>query len=163
MTTPRSETEVQWLSESERAAWLGFVGMMMKFPAALDAQLEADQDLNFFEYMMLALLSETEDQTLQMSDLAALTSVSLSRLSHAVTRMERAGFVLRERLPGTGRRTAVVLTEAGLAKVVAAAPGHVSRVRELLIDTVSPAELAALASAGTKVLTTIDGTDACPS
>lgn len=152
-----------WLSTDERSAWLGFVGMLMKFPAALDSQLEHDQHLNFFEYMVLALLSEESDRTLQMSDLAGLTSASLSRLSHAVTRLEKQGFLRRERLPGTGRRTAVILTDNGLAKVVEAAPGHVRRVRELLIDAVTADELAALASAGSKVLARIDPDDTCPS
>ncbi|CAN5129016.1 MAG: MarR family winged helix-turn-helix transcriptional regulator [Nocardioides sp.] len=153
--------DVRWLSAQERAAWLGITGLLMKLPTQLDTQLEADEKLNFFEYMVLALLSETPDHTRQMSDLASITSASLSRLSHAAKRLEDQGFLVRQRLPGPGRRTSASLTELGHAKVVAAAPGHLRRVRELIIDIATAEELAAMQSVGEKVLRAIDGDPEC--
>ncbi|WP_394813285.1 MarR family winged helix-turn-helix transcriptional regulator [Streptomyces johnsoniae] len=86
-----------------------------------------------------------------MSDLAARTSASLSRLSHVVGRLEKRGLLARARIPGSGRRTNATLTEAGYEEVVAAAPGHVAAVREYLIDGLEPHELAALRRIGTAV------------
>ncbi|MCF6379872.1 MarR family winged helix-turn-helix transcriptional regulator [Nocardioides KLBMP 9356] len=154
--------EPQWLTEDERAAWLAASAVLIRLPAALDAQLQADHGLTFFEYMVLAVLSEREDRTLQMSDIAAATSSSLSRLSHVVKRLEAQGLVRRERVPGAGRRTNAVLTDAGFAKVVAAAPGHVARVRDLLVDAVPAEDLAALRRIGETVLGRIDPEDRCP-
>jgi DNA-binding MarR family transcriptional regulator len=106
----------------------------------------------------MAVLSERDDRTLQMTEIAAATSASLSRLSHAVTRMESQGFMLRERLPGKGRRTNAILTDAGYAKVAAAAPGHVRRVRQLFIDPVSASRLRTMREVGEIVLDRIDPT-----
>lgn len=151
--------EVHWLTPDERAAWLAVAALIVKLPGALDAQLQADQQLSFFEYMVLAVLSEREDRTLQMSDIAAATSASLSRLSHTVTRLERQGLVRRDRIPGPGRRTNAVLTDLGYDKVVAAAPGHVTRVRDLLIDAVTSEQLQELRKVGGQVLDRIDTGD----
>ena len=63
--------EPRWLSPQERAAWLSLVGVMVKLPAALDAQLQRDAGLSYFEYMVLAMLSAQPDRTLRMSELAA--------------------------------------------------------------------------------------------
>jgi hypothetical protein len=49
--------DVQWLSPDEQAAWRALAAMIVKLPSALDAQLEADEDLSFFEYMIMAVLS----------------------------------------------------------------------------------------------------------
>jgi DNA-binding MarR family transcriptional regulator len=145
-------TEVRWLTESERDAWLATGALMVALPGALDAQLQADAGLSLFEYMVLAVLSEQPDRTLQMSVIASFASGSLSRLSHAATRLERQGFLIRSKIPGAGRRTNATLTDAGYEKVTSAAPGHVAEVRRLLIDRVSPEDLAAVARVGTTVL-----------
>lgn len=144
--------DVRWLTEDERAAWLAVAALMVKLPAALDAQLQADAQLSFFEYMVLAVLSEQPDQRMRMSEIARFASSSLSRLSHTATRLERQGLIVREKVAGPGRRTNAALTSAGLAKVRAAAPGHVAHVRDLLIDDLAPVDLAALARIGGTVL-----------
>jgi MFS family permease len=58
------------------------LGPMFRLPAALDAQLQVDAGLSFVEYMVLAMLSESPGRSRRMSELAALTGTSLSRLSH---------------------------------------------------------------------------------
>ena len=143
--------QVPWLSPEERAAWLATASIMISLPAALDARLQAQAGLSFVEYMVLAVLSETDDRTMQMSDIAAGVSVSLSRLSHIVTRLEKQDLVRRARVPGSGRRTNVTLTDDGHARVVAAAPDHVRTVRRLYVDTLEPADLATVRRIGVAV------------
>ncbi|MGQ5608265.1 MULTISPECIES: MarR family winged helix-turn-helix transcriptional regulator [unclassified Streptomyces] len=141
----------RWLNGDEQAAWLANSAIMISLPAALDARMQREAQLTFFEYMVLSVLSEQPDRTMQMSALAARTAASLSRLSHVVGRLEKRGLLARKRIPGSGRRTTATLTEAGYDVVVAAAPGHVAAVREYLIDDLGPQELAALRRIGAAV------------
>lgn len=134
----------RWLTDDERDAWIPLIGVLIKLPAALDAQLQRDAGLSHFEYMVLSRLSEAPERTLRMSDLAILANGSLSRLSHVVTRLERRGWVRREACPGDGRYTNAVLTGEGWAKVTATAPGHVAAVRQLVVDGLSPEQIGQL-------------------
>ncbi len=140
-SAPSADAEPPWLSDDERDAWIRLVGVFIKLPAALDAQLQRDAGISHFEYMVLSRLSEASDQTLRMSDLAVLANGSLSRLSHVVTRLERRAWVRREACPGDGRYTNAVLTDEGMAKVEATAPGHVAAVRDLVIDALRPEQV----------------------
>lgn len=134
-------TETRWLTDEQQRAWRGLAGVMTLLPAALDAQLQRDQDLTHFAYWVLAMLSEAPTRSLQMSDLAAASRSSLSRLSHLVARLEERGWVRRERSTEDARATFAVLTDEGYAKVVAAAPGHVETVRSLVFDGLSDAQV----------------------
>jgi DNA-binding MarR family transcriptional regulator len=151
-----SDTEPRWLSAEERAGWLALVGVLVRLPAALDAQLQRDAGLNHFEYTVLVALSEADGRVLRMSDLAVFTGGSLSRLSHVVTRMERRGWVRREPCPTDGRFTNAVLTDAGWDKMVATAPGHVEHVRRLVVDALTPDQTRHLRDIGGLILTRID-------
>jgi DNA-binding MarR family transcriptional regulator len=133
--------QVRWLTADEEQSWRAIASVMHKVSWALECQLEQDADLSYVEYHALARLSEEHDRSLRMSELAVLTNSSLSRLSHLVTRLEKWGFVRRERGRSDGRFTIATLTKAGYAKLVASAPAHVAAVRQLVIDEFSPAEL----------------------
>jgi DNA-binding MarR family transcriptional regulator len=143
---------VEWLSDEEQAAWRPFVALLFKLPAALDAQLQKDAGISHFEYLVLSSLSEAPGRCLRMSDLAALASGSLSRLSHVVSRLENRGLVRREPCPGDGRYINAVLTDDGWAKVVATAPGHVAAVRALLVDGLTPEQFRDLGAISATVL-----------
>ena len=143
---------MEWLSDAEQGAWRPFVALLLRLPAALDAQLQRDAGITQFDYLVLSGLSEAPDRTLRMSDLAATANSSLSRLSHVVSRLEAKGWVRREPCPGDGRFINAVLTDEGWQKVVATAPGHVAAVRELLIAALAEEEFAQLGAISAKVL-----------
>jgi DNA-binding MarR family transcriptional regulator len=144
--------EPRWLTDEEQQAWRPLAALLFRLPAALDAQLQRDAQLTHFEYMVLASLSEAPDRALRMSDLAAMASGSLSRLSHVVSRLERRGWVRREACPGDGRFINAVLTDEGWRKVAGAAPGHVEAVRKLIVGALTPEEFRALGAASRQVL-----------
>jgi len=146
------EKEPRWLTAPEQAAWRPVAALLFRLPSALDAQLQRDAGISNFEYMVLSGLSEAENRTLRMSDLAAMASGSLSRLSHVVSRLEKRGWVRREPCPGDGRFVNAVLTDDGWAKVIATAPGHVEAVRRLVVDALSPQQLSALGCASGTIL-----------
>lgn len=150
------DAAARWLDDDERSAWLAVAAIMITLPAALDARLRREAGVTFFEYLVLSVLSEREGATMQMSEIAAGVSASLSRLSHVVTKLEKQGLLCRGRLPGSGRRTSATLTGAGYATVVAAAPGHVAAVREYLVDTLERTDLATLHRIGVAVAGRID-------
>jgi DNA-binding MarR family transcriptional regulator len=128
------EGAVRWLEPDEMRAWLSFVAGSTLLEAALDRQLQRDSGMPHAYYQVLAMLSEEPDRTLRMSDLAARTQSSQSRLSHAVSRLEGNGWVRRSQCPNDRRSTLATLTEEGMAVLVEAAPGHVRTVREHLFD-----------------------------
>jgi DNA-binding MarR family transcriptional regulator len=100
--------------------------------------------MTHFDYLCLAMLSETEDRTLSMSVLAGQVNASLSRLSHVITKLERRGWVCREPCPTSKRVTLVRLTEEGWQVLVKAAPGHVETVRSLVFDGLSRSDVRSL-------------------
>ena len=134
----------RWLDEDELQAWLKLAGVMLKLAPTLDSQLQRDSDMTHFDYLCLAMLSETDDRTLPMSELAARTNASLSRLSHVVSKLEKKGWVARNPSPHSRRVTLVNLTADGWAVLVAAAPGHVETVRSLVFDDLTPDDVKAL-------------------
>ena len=148
---------MNWLTAEEQANWRSVVALLIRLPAAIEAELQRDAGISQFEYLVLSGLSEAPNRTLRMTDLAAMASGSLSRLSHVVSRMESRGWVRRESCPGDGRFINAVLTEDGWTKIVESAPGHVAAVRKLLIDVLSPEELRALGGISSQVLSGIDG------
>lgn len=159
MTRTRPQTPaagVRWLSGDQELAWRSLASMIHQLRWALECQLERDADLSFIEYHALARLSEASDHRLRMSELAAVTNASLSRLSHLIKRLESWGFVRREPDPTDGRFTVAILTDAGYAKLVASAPAHVVCVRQLVIDEFNPAELAQLRALCDRIVARVD-------
>lgn len=149
-------TETRWLSDDERTAWVRFTAVLELLPAALDLQLVTDEDLTHFEYFTLAMLSEAPGRILRTSALAARTNASLPRLSRVISRLESAGFVARSLCSEDRRATNVSLTEAGWAKVVAAAPGHVEAVRRFVIDALTAEQVEQLAVISAAMLKRLD-------
>jgi DNA-binding MarR family transcriptional regulator len=150
--TPEQAEEIRWLDHVELDAWIPFSAMLMALLSALDAQLERDAGLSLFAYTAMAGLSEAPERTLPMSELAVLANGSLSRLSHAVSSLERRGWVRRSPCPDNARITHATLTDAGYQKVLATAPGHVETVRRLVLDSITPDQLHTLGALSQQVL-----------
>lgn len=157
LAAPTQAPEPRWLEGIERDAWLSLIGVIIRLPAALDAQLQRDAGLSHFEYMVMVNLSNAEDHVLRMSQLAALCHSSLSRLSHVVARLERRGWLRRDPCPDDGRATLATLTDDGFAKLASAAPGHVDAVRAYVIDALDPEQLGQLSAIGDTILGRLDG------
>ncbi len=77
--------EPRWLDPDERQTWLSLASALIRLPSTLDAQLQRDAGISYFEYQVMAVLSEAPERTLRLSELAALTDGSLPRLSQAVS------------------------------------------------------------------------------
>jgi DNA-binding MarR family transcriptional regulator len=155
-------TEPAWLNATEMEAWLALLTISDRLPAAIDAQLRRDHSLSRFEYYVLAMLGETGGGCHRMTELSFLTNGSLSRLSHAVSKMQGRGLVDRSPDPQDGRTTLVTLTRQGRALLERAAPSHVAEVRRLVLDVVPPERVTELSAMLRPVVMRILGDDAAP-
>jgi DNA-binding MarR family transcriptional regulator len=144
--------DTRWLTPPQLYAWMQLTGAITQLPAVLDAQLRRDCGLNFFEYSILAGLSGSPDRAMQMATLAQMANGSQSRLSHAVSRLEKAGWVTRRSCAERSRAVEAVLTDAGHEKIVQAAPSHVREVQRMVIDPLTGEELGQLRNALRKIL-----------
>lgn len=139
----RTEPAADQFAPAERAAWRSFTAVLNRLPAVLDAHMTSAVGLTHFEYRVLEALAGYPGNRMQLSVLACATSASLSRLSHVVDRLEHAGFVERQRIPGTVARQAV-LTRAGAGKAAAARIAYRDAVGRLVFDGSCGKDVAAL-------------------
>jgi DNA-binding MarR family transcriptional regulator len=149
-------SETRWLDDNEQRAWRRLATVMTLLPATLDAQLQRDATLTHFAYFTLAMLSEAPGRALRMSELAARSSSSPSRLSHTIARLESRGWVRRQRATEDGRGQIAELTDEGYAALVVTAPGHVGAVREYVLDALTPDQVGQLNEICTALLTRLD-------
>jgi DNA-binding MarR family transcriptional regulator len=126
----------------------------------LNRQLKRDSGLTLADYTLLAHLSSVPDHTLGMSELAERLKITRSRLTHAVTRLEEAGHVVRRGDPGNGRSQLAVLTDHGLDTLKNAAPGHVEAVRRAVFDVLSPEQVGQLAEIAEALVESLQRDDA---
>lgn len=134
----------RWLDDEEQRTWREFLWATRLMFEALDRQLQRDCGMPHTYYVILAMLSEANERTLTMGELAEVVRSSPSRLSHAVARLEENGWVRRTKHPTDRRTTLAKLTDEGFAALAAAAPGHVHEVRRLLFDRLSSDQLQVL-------------------
>jgi DNA-binding MarR family transcriptional regulator len=131
---------MKWLSEEEQRAWRAFGTATRLLNERLERDLQATgMPLTYYE--LLVMLSEAPDRTLRMAELAKWTRSKPSRISHAVNKLEQAGWVRREHYAADRRGWLAVLTDEGLQALQAAAPMHVTSVRANLIDVLSAEQL----------------------
>jgi DNA-binding MarR family transcriptional regulator len=148
-------TEPRWLTDDEQRTWRAFLWTSRLLNNELDRQLQRDSGMPHTYYMILAMLSETPDRSMTMSELAQLLRSSPSRLSHAVNRLEESGWVRRVKHPTDCRTTLAHLTDEGFAVLAAAAPGHVETIRRHLFDPLGPEQVAQLRETLLTVLDTL--------
>lgn len=134
------------LDPQEMAAWRAFLLASTSVTAALNRELEEGAGISLHEYEILVRLLEAEGNSLRMSVLAQGTAQSRSRLTHTVSRLEKAGHVSRSSCPSDRRGVFCHLTETGRQFLARTAALHLDGVRRHVIDRVPPDQLALLTS-----------------
>ncbi|MFF3320817.1 MarR family winged helix-turn-helix transcriptional regulator [Streptomyces sp. NPDC002889] len=135
-----TETATRWLTDDEQCTWRTHLDVSRLLMHQLEKDLQPF-GLTNNDYEILVNLSESADRRMRMSDLAAATLQSKSRLSHQITRMENAGLVRREHCESDRRGLYAVLTDDGIATMQKVAPHHVASVRKHFIDLLTPEAL----------------------
>ena len=151
-------TSPKWLTPAEEKAWRRFIVASRRLFEGLDDDL-AEHGLSLSDYEVLVHLSEAPDRTMRMSELAEISLISRSRLSHRIKVMEKAGWVKRESCPTDKRGSLAVMTAKGWKAIVAAAPDHISGVRRRFIDALDKGDQKALADIFERVTLQIKNLD----
>ncbi|WP_189712827.1 MarR family winged helix-turn-helix transcriptional regulator [Streptomyces phaeofaciens] len=150
----------RWLTPGEQRAWRAYLAATLLVEDAIDRQLQQDAGMPHLYYSILANLSEVPEQQLRMTDLAERTKITRSRLTYAVTRLEKDGLVRRENCRWDKRGSVAVLTDEGRAVLERSAPGHVETVRNSLFAHLSAEQVEQLEAICTGVARALeaDGT-----
>ncbi|MEU3983364.1 MarR family transcriptional regulator [Streptomyces sp. NPDC026672] len=147
--------EPRWLDDEEQRTWRSFLMASRLLFDRLERDLKQDSDLSFAYYEILSRLSEAPGRSMRMADLAAACVFDRSRLSHAVDRLTRDGWVRRVPCPSDTRGQLAQLTDEGMEKVRRTARDHVERVRTLLFDRLTREQQADLREASEALATGI--------
>ncbi len=129
------------LDLDEAPFWRALMRITTALPRALEDQFLPETGLAITDYGVLVALSEAPDRLLRISALATTTGLSLSRISRVVDDLTRRGLVEKRKCAEDGRASNAVLTDAGLAKLEAAYPGHLARVRASVFDHLSAEDI----------------------
>ncbi|WP_261164526.1 MarR family winged helix-turn-helix transcriptional regulator [Microbacterium sp. Marseille-Q6965] len=146
------------LDAARLEVWAAVATLLERLPAALDAQLQRDSDLTHFEHGLLFALGTAPDRTLRMSTLAGYANCTLSRLSRAVTRLEKRGLVRREVDPDDGRVSLAILTDDGHDLLQQSTPAHHALVERLVFEPLSEAQVRQLGAISRAINAAIDPT-----
>ncbi|MEV8452763.1 MarR family transcriptional regulator [Streptomyces sp. NPDC052095] len=136
--TTASTGEPRWLSADEQHVWRAYLHATTLMEDHLDRQLQRDAGMPHIYYGLLVQLSQAPRRQKRMTELAKDAKITRSRLSHAVARLEKNGWVRREECPSDKRGQNAVLTDDGFEMLRRSAPGHVDAVRQAIFDRLTP-------------------------
>ncbi|MGC9539247.1 MarR family winged helix-turn-helix transcriptional regulator [Streptomyces sp. UG1] len=136
--------EPRWLTDDQQRVWRTYLDAVTLLEDHLDRQLQRDAGMPHIYYGLLVKLAESPRRRLRMTELAMYAKITRSRLSHAVARLEKNGWVRREDCPDDKRGQLAVLTDAGYQVLRETAPGHVETVRQAMFDRLTEEQQQAL-------------------
>lgn len=142
--------------------WRSYLHATTLLEDSLDRQMQRDAGMPHVYYGLLVQLAEAPCRRLRMTELAKHAKITRSRLSHAIARLEKNGWVRREDCPNDRRGQNACLTDEGFEVLGKAAAGHVSAVRQALFDRLSAEQVRQLGEITRIVAEGLqpDGTDA---
>ncbi len=125
----------------EIVTWRAFLRANLLLEAYLDAGLQSEIGVTHSGFLVMTLLYEEGEEGLSMTDIAALTQFSRSRLSHLISRLEEDKYVVRRSSTFDRRSQIALLTLAGKKTVEIATPYYHSILRDLFLDRMTSQEL----------------------
>lgn len=119
---PIAEAKRQWQLQgwADAADGMEMITSLVRVNQLLNERIDAvlrPLDLTFARYEILRLLAFTRRGSMPMTRLGSLLQVHPASVTSAVDRLERQGFVLRERGEQDGRVVLAGITDAGRAIV----------------------------------------------
>lgn len=102
----------------------------------------AEHGLSLIEFEVLVRLARSPDRRLRMTELAGQVALTTSGITRVVDRLERDQLVCRQACPSDRRGSWAVLTRAGLDRLTAALPGHLTLIERHFTGRFQAGELA---------------------
>ncbi|MEE1739082.1 MarR family transcriptional regulator [Streptomyces sp. BE147] len=160
--TTASTSAPRWLTDDEQSVWRAYLHATTLLEDHLDRQLQRDAGMPHIYYGLLVQLSQAPRRQMRMTELARNAKITRSRLSHAVARLEKSGWVRREDCPSDKRGQNAVLTDEGHEMLRRSAPGHVTAVRQAMFERLTPEQVRSLGEIMRVLATGLEpeGTDA---
>ncbi|TFH19543.1 MAG: MarR family transcriptional regulator [Acidimicrobiales bacterium] len=126
-------------------AWRTYIETYGDLVAAIERDL-IEHGITLGDYQVLVYLSEADDRSLRMCDLADRLQLSPSGLTRRLDGLVSTGHVKRE--PSTEDRRVMMaqLTDVGFEALREAAPSHVDSVRHHIFDHLDDSQVEAMAS-----------------
>jgi DNA-binding MarR family transcriptional regulator len=140
-----SATETKTSTATTLDGWVLFLRSHAAITRELSAQLQQEHGLTLNDYEVLLHLSHAPGGMLRRIDLAQSVLLTASGITRLLEGLEKAGFVCKETCASDARVSYAKLTDAGAAKLHAAAETHLRGVRDLFLGRYSGSELASLA------------------
>lgn len=134
----------RWLTDEEQHAWRAYLHATTLLEDHLDRQLQRDAGMPHTYYGLLVQISQAPRRRMRMTELARNAKITRSRLSHAIARLEKNGWVRREECHSDKRGQNAVLTDDGYEMLRRSAPGHVEAVRQAMFDRLTPEQVSSL-------------------
>jgi DNA-binding MarR family transcriptional regulator len=145
------QQDAQPLNDAQQDCWRTFIESSWALHNRLEEELRSATGLSMADYHVMVVLSEAPGHRIRMGELAGRLVFSPSRVTYQINSMVKRGLVRKQSCPDDGRGQEAVLTDTGLAALVAAAPLHLATVRESFIDRLDDEELAVVARVFSKV------------
>ena len=143
----QTHRRTQTLKPGELAAWR----VMLNAHAAVVERIERDlaraHCLPLGSYDVLIALEEAPQHRLRMRELAQAVVLNRSTLTRRVDRLEREGFLKRERSGGDKRGAYATLTDQGRDALRSAWPVYARGIRDYFARHLSETELSVLTEA----------------
>lgn len=121
----------------KRDAWRAYFETTALLTAELERRMKRDSEMDFGDFNIMLVLSESPGERLRLGDLARAVAFGPGRLTYRLDNLERRGWVRREPCPADKRGLEAVLTTEGHRVFRRARPQHARHVNELLLDHVS--------------------------
>ena len=134
------------IGETAMDAWRQLLEVHHRLTGEMDRELRESHGLRLDWYDVLVQLSNAGGR-LRMHELAEATLFSRTDCTRIVDRMERAGFVARERAVEDGRGVVAVLTAAGDQMLRDAAVTHVHSIEQRFTGHLTEEEARVMAHA----------------
>ncbi|RKN07015.1 MarR family winged helix-turn-helix transcriptional regulator [Streptomyces radicis] len=144
------------LQPHEERFWRALMRVLVALPRGLDDDLLRGTGLTLTEYTVLMHLSEAGNRELRMTDLAAATALSASRITRVVDSLQSRGLVAKRRHAEDARGNVAGLTDKGFERLVGAWPAHLASARRRVIDHLDCAALDGLADQFVEVAAKLD-------
>ena len=140
------------MSDTDVASWAALLRVHAALVPRIDRELQAACGLPLTWYDVLLELNAAPGRRLNMGELGDVAVVSRTRASRVVDQMATAGLVTREPNPDDRRSAYATITEAGRARLRAAAPVYLASIRRHFTARMTTEESATVAAALAKVL-----------
>lgn len=139
------------IKPSHFETWSLFIRTHSRVMRLLDEELRAECGMPVERFDVLARLCQAE-RPLQMHEVAESLYLSRSGATRFVDRLEEAGLIVRESVPGDRRGVVIALTPQGLEKLEEAQAIHQRGIQDYFARFLTENEVQSLHSAFGKIL-----------